>query len=78
MTKLRKLRIWITAAAILCVLAVNVMAAWGMENEITDGLLLAMCLVGAAGIAALVSNAVLAVRDFLLTRREQGDKSGKL
>ncbi len=64
MTKLRKLRIWITIAAILCLLAVCAMATWGMWNEFSDGLLLAMKLTGGAGIVLFLVNAVLAVREF--------------
>lgn len=75
--KLRKLRIWITVAAILCLLAVAAMGTWGVSHEITDGLLLAMRLVGAVGIAAFFCNAVLAVREFLNSKRGRRDKSLK-
>ncbi len=68
MSKLRKLRIWITIAAILCLLALCVMAAWGTKNDFFDSLLLAMELTGGAGAALLILNALLAVREF--------DKSG--
>lgn len=68
MRKQRGVRIWITIAALICMIAVCAMATWGTKNSFSDGLILAMELVGAAGIVLLLCNAVMAVWEFWKSR----------
>lgn len=74
MTKQRKLRMWVTIAAVLCLLAICAMSAWGTKNSFSNGLLLAMKLTGGAGLILLLVNAVLAVREFDRNRNHQKGK----
>ncbi len=76
--KFYKLRVWLTAAACLCFLTVFFMGLWGVQNEITDGMILVMEIIGAAGILAFGFNAAFAVRElFLFFRSKRSDKSSK-
>lgn len=74
MSKQRKLRIGATIAACLCLLALGVMAACGMNTDFSDSLLLAMKLTGGAGVVLLLLNAVLAVWELDKSRDHQKGK----
>lgn len=75
--KYHKLRVWLTVTACLCYFTVFFMGLWGVQNEFTDGMILVMEIIGAAGILAFGLNAALAVREYLLFRSKRSDKSPK-
>lgn len=74
MKKGKTIRIWLTIFALLCVLAVSAMYTWGVNNDFSDGLILAMKLAGGAGVLLLIANAVLAVAQLI---REEERKNTK-
>lgn len=69
MSKLRKIRIWITVPSCLCMIALAILFTVGVRNEFTDGLLLAMHIVGETAALGLVFNAVLAVYEYVRERK---------
>lgn len=68
MTAFRKWRISLTAVGILCMVALAGLFTLGVNREFTDGMLLAMKLLGAVGAAALIGNAALAVAVYVRER----------